>query len=166
MGLSHSTINSKARSSSNFSFNEIITRKNISEINSVIPKHISSIQIELRSKNLFHFKRRNSVLNDSSGDISNYIYLKCDDGWHLSMEFIFCQKKKTPCIRMKISKEYINVVSISFEERVLAKKEAICEIRDLLIFGVDQFLKEIENFGLMEKDSQHFASFIYFNMFK
>ena len=65
---------------------------------------------------------------------------------------------------MKISKEQKKVVCEGF--RVLAKKDVRCEITDILKFGVERFLDEIENFGLLGKNSQHFANFVYFNRFK
>lgn len=144
-----------------FCFNEIITRKNIRDIKSAIPFRFSVLEIEIHSKceNKTPFKKRYSYYNNLQD--AHCIYLHCKDNWHLSLEFTYSQKKKLPCVLFKIDKNKHNVTHEGWQ--LLLKKAVRCDIMDVLSFGVEKFLKEeSEN----NKNSQHFANFIYFNTLK
>ena len=167
MGLSLSNLNSsRVRPSSQYLLDELVTMGNLPRITSIIPKHISSVKIELYSTLMNSpYKKRHSYCNNEQN--SHYIYLKCEEDWHFSMEFKIIsmkQTKQTHCIKIKISKEYKNVIKP--DSIKLLQKNVRCEIMDIIKFGVEKFLKEIEVFGLLGKNSQHFANFIYFNRFK
>lgn len=148
-----------------FSFDEIITRKNIKDIISAIPFRFSVLEIEIHSKceSKMSFQKRYSYYNNLQD--AHCIYLRCKDNWHLSLEFTYSQKKKIPCVLFKIDKIKHNVTHEGWQ--LLLKKDVRCDLMDVLSFGVEKFLKEeSENSGNYNKNSQHFANFIYFNSFK